>query len=113
MNNQSTNSTEAKAPFRGLGVINCFLACNNATETLKTVEQIKQSSLVQTIYLLVKNGSSIQINGCQTIEIDSLQNSESIRKIADKADTPYSLIYTKDTTLELGQYALERFFHIA
>jgi len=113
MNNQSTNSTEAKAPFRGLGVINCFLACNNATETLKTVEQIKQSSLVQTIYLLVKNGSNIQINGCQTIEIDSLQNSESIRKIADKADTPYSLIYTKDTTLELGQYALERFFHIA
>ena len=93
--------------------INCFLACNNATETLKTVEQIKQSSLVQTIYLLVKNGSSIQINGCQTIEIDSLQNSESIRKIADKADTPYSLIYTKDTTLELGQYTLERFFHIA
>lgn len=93
--------------------INCFLACNNATETLKTVEQIKQSSLVQTIYLLVKNGSSIQINGCQTIEIDSLQNSESIRKIADKADTPYSLIYTKDTTLELGQYALERFFQIA
>jgi len=93
--------------------INCFLACNNATETLKTVEQIKQSSLVQTIYLLVKNGSSIQINGCQTIEIDSLQNSESIRKIADKADTPYSLIYTKDTTLEFGQYALERFFHIA
>jgi len=93
--------------------INCFLACNNATETLKTVEQIQQSSLVQTIYLLVKNGSSIQINGCQTIEIDSLQNSESIRKIADKADAPYSLIYTKDTTLELGQYSLERFFHIA
>jgi len=113
MNNQSTNSTEAKAPFRGLGVINCFLACNNATETLKTVEQIKQSSLVQTIYLLVKNGSSIQINGCQTIEIDSLQSSETIRKIADKANTPYSLIYIKDTTLEFGQYALERFFHIA
>src|ERR1035437_1614389 len=93
--------------------INCFLACNNATETLKTVEQIKQSSLVQTIYLLVKNGSSIQINGCQTIEIDSLQSSETIRKIADKANTPYSLIYIKDTTLEFGQYALERFFHIA
>ena len=43
--------------------INCFLACNNAAETLKTVEQIKQSSLVQTIYLLVKNGNNIQLDG--------------------------------------------------
>jgi len=93
--------------------INCFLACNDATETLKTVEQLKQSSLVQTIYLLVKSGNSIQLNDCQTIEIDSLQSSEAIRKIADKSDANYSLIYTKDTTLELGQFAIERFYHIA
>jgi len=112
MNNQSTNSTDTKA-FRGFGVINCFLACNNATETLKTVEQIKQSSLVQTIYLLVKSGNNIQLDGCQTLEIDSMQSSETIRKIAEKADTDYSFIYTKDTTLELGQFAIERFCHIA
>ncbi|HEY6915014.1 MAG TPA: glycosyltransferase family 2 protein, partial [Paludibacter sp.] len=93
--------------------INCFLACNNITETLKTVEQIKQSSLVQAIYLLVKNSANIQINGCTTIEIDSLQSSETIRKIADKSDAAYSLIYTKNSTLELGQFALERFYRIA
>jgi len=93
--------------------INCFLACNDTAETFKTVEQIKQSSLVQTIYLLVKNSTDIQINGCTTIEIDSLQSSETIRKIADKSDAAYSLIYTKDSTLELGQFALERFFRIA
>ena len=112
MNNQSTNPTDTKA-FRSLGVINCFLACNNATETLKTVEQIKQSSLVQTIYLLVKSGNNIQLDGCQTLEIDSMQSSETVRKIAEKADTDYSFIYTKDTTLELGQFAIERFCHIA
>ncbi|ADQ80836.1 glycosyl transferase family 2 [Paludibacter propionicigenes WB4] len=113
MNNQPTNSTNAKAPFRGLGVVNCFLACNNTAETLKTVEQLKQSSLIQTIYLLVKSGNNIQLKDCHTIEIDSLQSSETIRKIAAKADTAYSLIYTKDTTLELGQFAVERFYHIA
>jgi hypothetical protein len=113
MNNQPTNSTNAKAPFRGLGVVNCFLACNNTAETLKTIEQLKQSSLIQTIYLLVKSGSNIQLNDCHTIEIDSLQSSETIRKIAAKADTAYSLIYTKDTTIELGQFAVERFYHIA
>jgi len=102
-NNYSTNMKQ----------INCFLACNNTAETLKTVEQLKQSSLIQTIYLLVKSGNNIQSGGCQTMEIDSLQSSETIRKIADKADTAYSLIYTKDTTLELGQFAIERFYHIA
>ncbi|MDR3653896.1 MAG: glycosyltransferase family A protein [Paludibacter sp.] len=113
MNIQPTNSTEAKAPFRGLGVINCFLACSDTAESLKTIEQIKQSSLVQTIYLLVKKETNIQIDGCQTLKIDSLQSWETICKIAGKADTPYTLIYTKDTTLDLGQYALERFFSIA
>ena len=113
MNNQSPNSTEAKAPLRGLGVINCFLACNNITETLKTIEQIKQSSLVQTIYLLVKKETNIQIDGCITLEIDSLQSNDTIRKIAENSDSAYSLIYTKDSTLELGQFALERFYRIA
>jgi len=113
MNNQLTNTTTEKAPFRGLGVINCFLASNEITETLKTVEQMKQSSLVQAIYLLVKKENNIQIDGCTTLEIDSLQSAATIQQIADKSDAKYALIYTKDNTLELGQFALERFYRIA
>ena len=93
--------------------INCFLACSNLTETTKTVEQINQSSLVQAIYILVNKDQNIQIDGCTTLKIDSLQSSETIRKIAEKSDATYSLIYTKNSTLELGQFALERFFRIA
>jgi len=114
MNNQLTNTTTEKASANWrIGVINCFLACNNVTETLKTIEQIKQSSLVQAIYLLVKKENNIQIDGCTTLEIDSLQSAETIRKIAEKSDAAYSLIYTKDSTLELGQFAIERFYRIA
>jgi len=93
--------------------INCFVACNDIAQTEKTVQQFTQSPLVKNTYLLVKKGTNFNIAGCQNIEIDSIQSSETIRKIAEKADTSYSLIYTKDTTLELGQYALERFYHIA
>jgi hypothetical protein len=93
--------------------INCFLACNDTTETRKTIAQIKQSSLVQDIYLLVREDKNIQIDGCTTLEIDSLQSSETIRQIADKSTAAYSLIYTKDSTLELGQFAIERFYRIA
>jgi len=115
MNNQSPNFTEAKAPFSGLGVkqINCFVVCNESVLTEKTVLLINRSPLVKNVFLLVKKGNTIQIAGCESIEIDSIQSNETIRKIAEKSDTPFTLIYTKDTTLELGQYALKRFFHIA
>jgi len=93
--------------------INCFLTCNNVAETHKTVEQIKQSSLVQAIYLLVKKENIIQIGGCITLEIDSIQSAATIQQIAEKSNTAYSLIYTKDSTLELGQFAIERFYRIA
>ncbi|MDD3077526.1 MAG: glycosyltransferase family A protein [Paludibacter sp.] len=92
--------------------INCLLICNNPVDTLKTIQQIKQSPFVKTIYLLVKD-ASIQAEGCESIVIDTLQSSATVRKIAEKADTDYTLIYTKDSVLDLGQFALERFQHIA
>ncbi|MBP6661869.1 MAG: glycosyltransferase family 2 protein, partial [Paludibacter sp.] len=103
MNNQTSNSAETKTPFRGKGVINCFVACNEIAQTEKTVQQIIQSPLVKTVYLLVKKGANIQLKDCQTLEIDSIQSSKTIQLIAEKSDTSYSFIYTKDTTLELGQ----------
>jgi len=93
--------------------INCFVVCNDILQTGKTVQQLTQSTLVKNIFLLVKKGSNLHIEGCLSIETDSIQSSETIKKIADRADTDYTLIYTKDTILEPGQYALERYFHIA
>src|ERR1035437_4617903 len=93
--------------------INCFVVCNDIPQTEKTAQQLELSPLVNNIYLLIKKGSDLRLEGCQTIEIDSIQSSETIGKIAEKSDTHYTLIYTKDTILEPGQYALERFFHIA
>ncbi|MFM2293257.1 MAG: hypothetical protein RIS29_3070 [Bacteroidota bacterium] len=112
MNNLSQQSTEAKAPFRGLGVINCFLLCNDLAATQNTVNQLQQSTLVNKIYLLVK-GENTQIQGCESLLIDSIQSSATIALIASKSDADYSLIYTKDSALELGQFALERFHRIA
>lgn len=96
-----------------MGQINCFLVCNNKEESYKSIQQIRLSSLVKTIYLLVKKSNPIQMEGCQSLEIDSINSSETIKKIAQKSDTPYSFIYAKESTLELGQYAIERFFNIA
>ena len=45
-------------------------------QTEKTVQQIIQSPLVKTVYLLVKKGANIQLKNCQTLEIDSIQSSK-------------------------------------
>jgi hypothetical protein len=93
-------------------LINCFLICNDITATQNTIHQLRSSALVNAIYLLAKD-DHLHIEGCETIQTDSLQSSVTVAKIAEKSDTPYTLIYTKDSSLEMGQFALERFCAIA
>ena len=96
-----------------MNAINCFLVVNDLQQTQDTVHQLQKSSLVGTIYLLSKNTDFQSINGCELIQIDAIQSTETIKKIAEKANSAYTLIYTKDSMLELGQFAIERFYHIA
>ena len=93
--------------------INCFIAYNDVIQAERTAINLLKSELVKSVFLLASSGINLKVEGCECIEIDSINSTRTIRKIAEKSDTPYSLIYIKDTTLELGQYALERFFHIA
>lgn len=44
---------------------------------------------------------------------DSIYKTSTIKQIAEKANTEYTLIYTKYTTLQLGYLALERMLNIA
>lgn len=93
--------------------INCFIVYDDAVQAEITIENLLQSELVNAVYLLSKR-ENIQVNEkCFPILIDSLYSSNTIRKIAEKSDTPYSLVYLKNTPLHLGQFALERFFQIA
>lgn len=94
-------------------LINCFIAYNDVAQAEKTARNLLKSELVKSVFLLATTGMNIVVKGCELLEIDSIYSSDTVKKIAEKSDTPYTLIYTKDTTLELGQYALERFFHIA
>jgi hypothetical protein len=93
--------------------INCFIVYDDAVQAEITIENLLQSELVNAVYLLSKR-ENIQVNEkCFPILIDSLYASNTIKKIAEKSDTPYSLVYLKNTPLHLGQFALERFFQIA
>lgn len=98
--------------IRSMKPVNCFLFCTDVAATRAVVSQLRTSSLVNAIFLLAKD-DAIQIDGCETILTDSLQSSETVREIAGKSGSAYSLIYTKDSALEVGQFAVERLYQIA
>ena len=93
--------------------INCFIPFQDNAQVQGTVNGLKQNDLVGKIYLLASNPEEASVEGCEVIAIDSLNSTATIKKIAEKSDAQFSLIYTKYTTLELGYFALQRFVNIA
>lgn len=93
--------------------ITCFIKADDAEQVRLTVEQLSVSPFINSIFLLVTNPDFPAIKGCELVQIDSLTSTKTIQKIAALASTGFTLIYTKNTVLELGQYALERLLKIA
>jgi len=94
-------------------LINCFIPFKSVEQAHETISGLIKSPLVNKLFLLT-NDKNVSIPAeYEVIFVDSLQSTNTIRKIAEKSDSTFSLIYTKDTNLEMGQYALERFSKIA
>ena len=93
--------------------INCFIPFQCASQVRETIASLKSSKLVSKIYLLTDNDCKETVNDCEIINIDSLRSTDTIKKIASKADTEYTLIYTKSADLQLGMFALDRMLQIA
>lgn len=93
--------------------INCFIPFQSTDQVRATIASLKSSSLVGKVFLLSDNNCKDMVDDCETINIDSLRSTETIKKIASKANTEYTLIYTKPADLRLGMFALDRMLQIA
>ncbi len=96
--------------------INCFIPFRDENQVKVTVENLKKNEEVNKIYLLrTEDASKVSgtVLGCDIIEVQSLKCTTAIKKIAEKADTCFTLIYTKYTELSFGLFALERMINIA
>jgi len=93
--------------------INCFIPFQSAEQVADTVKCLKSSNLVHKIFLLAEGGVVANVEGCESISIDSLTSTSTIKAIAAKADAPYTLIYTKSDDLVFGYFALDRMLRIA
>ncbi|OIP83282.1 MAG: glycosyl transferase [Porphyromonadaceae bacterium CG2_30_38_12] len=93
--------------------ITCFIKAEDAEQVRLTLKQLATSTFIHTIYLLGTNTDFPAMEGCEFMLIDSMTSTQTVKKIAAHSLTDFSLIYTKNSVLELGQYALERFMKIA
>ena len=92
--------------------IDAFILYNQPDQAARTVRQLKQSESVKNIYLLSPQKGMQAVDGCEIIDIDSMQSSATVQKIAEKSKSNYTLIYQKSSVLQLGYFALERMIKI-
>ncbi len=93
--------------------ITAFIPYNGNSYIKETVKELKETKLVKTIFLLTQADDVAPVEGCEIIKTKTLLGSETIQKLAEKTDTEFILFLTQDTLIKLGQFALERFTHIA
>lgn len=92
--------------------IDCFIPYAGKEQAEKTVQGLQITGLVGNIHLVTTDSTLEPLPGCELLVVDMPHSSATMKAIAQKANTEYTLLYTKETTLELGIFALERMMHI-
>lgn len=93
--------------------IHCFLPYIDEVQIRPTVEGLRQCGLVTAITLLATNPEAKAAEGCDIIYIDSINSSDTMLRIAEKADADFILLYLKQNKLVPGYFALDRMVRIA
>jgi hypothetical protein len=93
--------------------VNCFIPFQDEAQVKETVKGLMDIEYVEKIFLMSSNPEAKPISGCEIIHIESLKCTSAIRQIAEKSDAGFSLIYTKNSTLVTGLFAVERMVKLA
>jgi glycosyltransferase involved in cell wall biosynthesis len=93
--------------------ITAFIPFSGQQFTKASVEQLQASGLIEKIYLLTAGAEGLSIDGCESLQIDSVTSSQTMQKIAQKSKTHFSLLFLKATAWGFGQFGLERFLTVA
>jgi hypothetical protein len=92
--------------------ITVFLPWQQNEFTHQTIDTFWASGKVDAIYLLTSEASGIDKPGVKDLIVPGPLTTQTFRKIAQVATGRYAAILTKDTLIDLGQFALERFIQI-
>lgn len=92
-----------------MNMIDCFIPFRDVLQVSRTIEGLKKEEIVGKIFLLrLPEAAGKSIQGCEAIDVKSINCTDAVMKMAAAASAEYSLIYTKFTDLSFGRFALER-----
>ena len=89
-------------------LIHCFIPFENKASVRRTLASLRSNQLIGNIYLLTTTEKASSFEGYPVIPVKDYSSTETFRKIARYANSPYTLLYTKTSPLDLGYRALER-----
>lgn len=92
--------------------ISCFLPYAGKEQVIKTIEGLLSSEIPVDIFLMAEDESAEELPGYTKLYVKSLFGTQTMKMMAQQATGDYTLLYTKETTLELGLFALERMVNI-
>ncbi len=89
----------------------CFLVFTGKKETQKLVTQLRNTELVNDIFVLTSD--NIQIDNAKVLISRHLLSSETIKMVAENINTEFTLLALQNQPLETGQFAIERMLQVA
>ena len=76
-------------------IIHCFVPFENEGSARRTIASLRQNKQIGIIYLMSTTSCKDEFEGCPVIPVKDYTSTETFSLIAQYADAPYTLLYTK------------------
>jgi len=87
--------------------ISCFILQAEEKDLKATIKELNGSDLIQQIVVIGDESTKVD-DPVEWLAGEGISNTSTLRKIADKTEGEYTLLFNKSLPLQLGQYGLER-----
>jgi hypothetical protein len=92
-------------------IVDCFFAFTDQATSQKLVDQFWESPLVNQVFVLAK--TQVHLNNCELVQVEENGSCSTIRQIAKLLHGDFALLALGESTIELGQGAIERLVQVA
>ena len=91
--------------------VDCFLVYTDHSSSQKLVDQCRDSLLVSQVYVLTQ--TPVKLNNCEIVVVEENYSCSTIRLIAKYLRADFALLALNESSIEIGQGAIERLAQVA
>ncbi|MDR2806424.1 MAG: glycosyltransferase family 2 protein [Dysgonamonadaceae bacterium] len=94
--------------------ITCFLPYSTENNAKTTVAALRMCSAIGDIIIIHNNTPDVVLpDGCKGLIAGTLQQTQTLKTLANEIHTTYALLYIQSLPLQLGAYAIDRLLQVA